>query len=135
MFAGRTFGSDLHLLRIQILDHLFVRGDLIEKDLGIWINRDLKPREQCIQSANKAQSVLGIVRRHFKEIDKEDFKIIYNTYVRPHLEYCEQDWSPYLQKDKTCLEKVQRRATKMVKGLKKLPYETTHWRDEDCAVI
>ena len=50
--------------------------------------------------------------------------IIYNTYVRPHLEYCEQAWSPYLQKDKTCLEKVQRRATKMVKGLKKLPYET-----------
>jgi len=62
--------------------------------------------------------------RHFKEIDKDDFKIIYNTYVRPHLEYCEQAWSPYLQKDKTCLLKVQRRATKMVKGLKKLPYET-----------
>ena len=79
MFAGRTFGSDLHLLRIQILDHLFVRGDLIEKDLGIWINRDLKPREQCIQSAKKAQSVLGMVRRHFKEIVKDDFKIIYNT--------------------------------------------------------
>jgi len=65
-----------------------------------------------------------MVRRHFKEIDKGDFKIIYNTYVRPHLEYCEQAWSPYLQKDKACLEKVQRRATKMVKGLKKLPYET-----------
>jgi len=60
-----------------------------------------------------------MVRRHFKEIDKDDFKIIYNTYVRPHLEYCEQAW-----KDKTCLEKVQRRATKMVEGLKKLPYET-----------
>ena len=79
---------------------------------------------QCIQSAKKAQSVLGMVRRHFKEIDTDDFKIIYNTYVRPHLEYCEQAWSPYLQKDKTYLEKVQRRATKMVKGLKKLPYET-----------
>ena len=43
-----------------------------EKDLGIWITRDLKPREQCIQSAKKVQSVL--VRRHFKEIDKDDFK-------------------------------------------------------------
>jgi len=50
-----------------------------KKDLGIWITRELKPREQCIQSAKKAQSVLGMVRRHFKEIDKDDFKIIYNT--------------------------------------------------------
>ena len=69
-----------------------------EKDLGIRITRDLKPRVQCIQSAKKAQSVLGMVRRHFKEIDKDDFQIIYNTYVRPHLEYCEQAWSPHCRK-------------------------------------
>ena len=58
-----------------------------EKDLGIWITNDLKPTEQCVQAARKAQSVLGMVNRHFKNIDKEDFDIIYKTYVRPHLEY------------------------------------------------
>jgi len=40
------------------------------------------------------------------------------------LEYCIQAWSPHLKKDKSCLETVQRRATRIVKGLKKLPYET-----------
>ena len=46
----------------------------------------------------KAQSVLGMVNRHFKDIDKEDFGCIYKTYVRPHLEYCIQAWSPHLKK-------------------------------------
>ena len=49
---------------------------------------------------------------------------VYKTYVRPHLEYCVQAWSPHIQKDKKCLEKVQRRATRMVKGFQKLPHET-----------
>ena len=96
----------------------------VEKDLGVWVTKDLKPSEQCIQSARKAQAVLGMVKRQFKEIDREDFGIVYNTYVRPHLEYCVQAWSPHLQKDKACLERVQRRATRMVKGLKKFTYET-----------
>ena len=96
----------------------------VEKDLGVYITSNLKPTEQCIQAAKKAQSVLGMVHRQFKIIDKEDFGIIYKTYIRPHLEYCIQAWSPNLQKDKMMLEKVQRRATRMVKGLKKLPYET-----------
>ena len=48
----------------------------------------MKSTEQSIQAARKAQSVLGMIKRQFKIIDKEDFGIIYKTYVRPHLEYC-----------------------------------------------
>jgi len=48
---------------------------------------------------------------------------MYETYVKPHLEYCIQAWSPKLQTDKMLLQKVQRRDTRMVKGLEKLPYE------------
>jgi len=75
-----------------------------EKDLGIHVTRDLKSHEQCTPSARKAQAVLGMVKRHFKELDKEYFMVIYKAYIRPHLEYCVQAWSPHLIKDKDYLE-------------------------------
>jgi len=94
-----------------------------EKDLGVYFASDLKSSKQCIKSAAKARSVLGLVRRHFRRLDIEDFLIIYKTYVRPHLEICIQAWSPHLQKDIQRLESVQRAATKLVPSLRNLSYE------------
>jgi len=76
----------------------------------------------CTKAAAKAMQVLGIIKRNFVMNDEEDFRLLFNDYVRPHLEYCVQVWSPYLRKDIDCLEKVQRRARKLVKGLKNKPY-------------
>ena len=95
-----------------------------EKDLGIYIVvvDNLKPSLQCTKSSDKAMSVMRLINRNFKYIDIEEFNLLYKAYIRPHLEYCIQVWSPYRRrKDIECFERVQRRATKLVGSLKKKP--------------
>ena len=42
---------------------------------------------------------------------------LYKEIVRPHLEYCIQAWNPHIRKDVDMLEKIQRRATKLIQDL------------------
>ena len=95
-----------------------------EKDLGVWCTSDLKPSLHCQKAAVKATQVLGLIRRSFRIDSTDMFIFLYKMYVRPHLEYCVQSWSPYLARDIDTLEKVQRRATKHLRGLAHLTYES-----------
>ena len=49
---------------------------------------------------------------------------MYKATIRPHLEYCIQAWRPYRKKDIDKLQRIQRRATKMIKEFRDLSYES-----------
>jgi hypothetical protein len=94
-----------------------------ERDLGVQITNKLKPTAQCAQAARTAQAVLGQISRAFQYRDKRTFLQLYKQYVRPHLEFSVQAWSPWTVADKELLEKVQKRAVGMVSGLRSRDYE------------
>ncbi len=64
-----------------------------------------------------------MIRRSITYKGKSLIVPLYKAIVKPHLEYCIQAWSPYLRKDIDMLEKIQRRATKLIPGLRDLRYE------------
>ena len=61
-----------------------------ERDLGVITTSDLKSSSQCLKSAATARKVIRMVRRTFRNLDVSDFRLIYKTYIRPHLEFCIQ---------------------------------------------
>ena len=91
--------------------------------LGLTISADMKVSEQCGIAAAKGNQILGLIRRNIVYKEKELIILLYKTIVRPHLEYCIQAWRPYLKKDIDMLERVQRRATKMIPKLRNVSYE------------
>ena len=58
-----------------------------------------------------------MIKRNFRFKSKSVMVPLYKSIVRPHLDYCVQAWRPHYRKDIDKLEKMQRRAMKMVKGL------------------
>ena len=94
-----------------------------EKDLGVTISNDLKPGKHCSEVVKTANRLVGFIGRTFENKSETVLLKLYNSLVRPHLEYCIQFWSPYYQKDVDKLERVQRRLTKMIPRLRNMPYE------------
>ena len=93
------------------------------KDIGVTFDSSLNFEAHMSEKINKANSMMGIIRRTFEYLDDKCFSTVFKSLVRPHTEHANQVWSPYLMKHITALENVQRRATKLIPGYKELDYK------------
>ena len=95
----------------------------IETDLGVILNKKGTGSDQCRVAAAKANKMLGMIKRTITNKTPATIIPLYKALVRPHLDYCSSVWRPYLKKDIVTVERVQRRMSKMLPGLRNLSYE------------
>ena len=95
----------------------------VEKDLGVHVDTELKFRQHASSVVTKATQVLSVIRRSFALLDHFTLPLLYKSLVRPHLEFGNLVWGPFNRADQKLLERVQRRATRMVRDMRHLPYE------------
>ena len=110
-----------HTERYQLngteLEHVFE-----EKDLGVIIDSNLTFEQHISQKVMKANAIMGSIRRAFTFLDKNLFRKLFVTFVRPHLEYAQSVWAPHSAKHVNMIESVQQRATRLVNDFKNIEY-------------
>ena len=118
----------LHIGRHAPRQDYYLNGTLMqmvtdEKDLGVIVDSELKFRKQAAAAVNKASRVVAVIRRSFSLLDIATLPLLFKTLVRPHLEYGNIVWGPFNRSDQLLVERVQRRATKLVQEIRHLPYQ------------
>lgn len=122
-----TFGNSLHSYRYRMFDKndniSYINVDSTEKDLGVTFSSNLHFDDHISQMVNKANKLIGLIRRTFTFMDKQLFNQLYKALIRPHLDYGDSIYFPITKKNKRIVENVQRRATRLVPELQNMSYE------------
>jgi len=112
----------LHLGEPQEFSEYTIDGTVINacdvvKDLVVQIDKQLKFPDHTTAVTKKANCIVGIIRKTFQHFDKTTLIDLYKSYVRPVIEYGNVIWGPQYILDQKEVEKVQRRATKLINDL------------------
>ena len=94
-----------------------------EKDLGVWMEDDLKPTKQCRMAAQSANWALGQLTRAFHFRKASCLVPLYKTFVRPKLEHAVAAWSPWMEGDRETIERVQKRMIRYISDKSGATYE------------
>jgi hypothetical protein len=68
-----------------------------EKTIVVTIDNKLNFEQHVNEKTNKANSIMGLIRRAFTCLDEEILLLLYKSRVRPHLEYVSTIWMEPLQ--------------------------------------
>ena len=90
---------------------------VVEKDMSVFVDNNLKLGQQCAQAAKKASQDLSMIARVFYYCDKYTWVKLYKTYLRCHIDYCIHLWYPWQLRDIDVLGSMQKRAIKIIFGL------------------
>ena len=104
------------------LNGIFIDINATHSDLGIVFDDQLKFHHHTTQVTTKANRVLGLIKKSFEYLDSTMLTCLFNTLVRPILEYNNPIWGPHYILDNRKVEKIQRRATRLIPQLQDKSY-------------
>ena len=105
------------------------------EDLGITICDDLKPNTHIKYITTKANQCIGLMKQCIESISEKIIKTLYETMIRPLLEYASPAWNPFYKKDVYELQKVQKRALKLsIAPIESVPLEQRQLEADLCEV-
>ena len=93
-----------------------------QKDFGIWIDPNLSFHSHTHYTVSRANRILGLISKCFRYLDSTMMLSLYKTIVCPIVEYGNVIWGPHFALDQQSIEKIQRRATKLISTLHHVPY-------------